>query len=224
VFPLLDILSIWPEASDLAQSALVERDAYEWLVLLNVFSDRISIAKETHEEAILRGVPIDKKGEMKKAAEALSREGVLTLTPKENHPVYHADSRHPIFQTSQNIEILEELRINERLKKALIGREPLKKRIVAPIIRAAIDRQWGKRKGRGFRYIIEVDGNLSEIHGDFSARLHCYYLCPLTSGEIGPYTFIIKDVRELFEKRDVQCPICNKTHWIVPDGSIRNYE
>jgi hypothetical protein len=223
---LLDILSVWPKVSDKAQTALVERGAYQWIVLFNVYGDKLSVAKETHEEQLLRGVPSDRKGKMKEAIDDLMKEGVLTTSPKEGHPVYHANSRHPIFQNATNIQILEQLRINDSLKKALINETPLLKRIVAPDLRAAIDRQWGKKKSTfGFQYEINVGESPSEAHGDYSARLECFYPCPERREKIGPFTFEVKDAGELFDiKVDIICKVCKKVHWVGPDASIRSYE
>lgn len=215
---------IWPTATDEAQTALVNRDAYQWLVLFNIYGDKLSAAKETHEEHLIKGVPTNKKGDMRAALEELQKEGIVNPVSKEHHPVYYANSRHPVFQSSTNIEVLKEIRVNDALKDALIRRMPLLKRVVAPDLRRAIEHQWAKKKGPGYRLKIEVGDTPSEAHGDYSAKLQCWYPCP-RGAQIGPYTFEVNDASEIFEKMmDIHCPICKKTHWIGANGSIRCYE
>ena len=142
---MIDVTDLWPGASNGALSSFAHREPCQWLVLSNAHVLKLSMAKETHEEALMRGVPSNLKGRMKDAMLSLEREKILFSVPKEGHDVWHADSRHPFFQSDENIEVLEALRTCDSLRAALADGTPLLIREISPILEKSILKVWEKK-------------------------------------------------------------------------------
>ncbi len=182
------------------------------------------MAKETHEEALMRGVPSNLKGRMKDAMLSLEREKILFSVPKEGHDVWHADSRHPFFQSDENIEVLEALRTCDSLRAALADGTPLLIREISPILEKSILKVWEKKISLpGYGMKMRAGKVFSISLGDgYSAILECKYRCPVKKeGSIGPFSFEISSPTDLFDGRiQVECIVCKSTHWISADGRI----
>lgn len=226
---LVELSEIWPEAGEEIASELEKRKSIDWWIIYKIWNLCLFGGAERNLGDLVKGVPKHMTGEAKEAVERVVADQILVVDPHTGSKVFRGIREHIVFRSGSNsMKILEQIKINDNLRKAVTNGEAIVRGKVIeidPILKSTLNSILEKQVRNGLLMGFDIRPNKDMVveDGMCGAIVTYRFRCPITRTELEDYEIPISQINEVFgsnNTRQIHCPKCLKKHYFFLNGKI----